>query len=130
MQKRFKDMRQKRKILFNPSFDDIKLVAKKMAAQGGVKSVILFGSRARGDHNEMSDVDLLVITSDSSKDPIMESVRIELGLDVVMSCDMVAIHEKEWHSLQNEPYSVYKKAKEEGVVLYGKKITKQKQELI
>ena len=31
-----------------------------IAAQNGVKKVILFGSRARGDHNRTSDIDLAV----------------------------------------------------------------------
>lgn len=114
-------MRKKRTIICDPTLDQLKQIALEMAAQGGVKSVILFGSRARGDHKPASDADILILTSDPTKDPTEESIRIELGLDKVISCDIVAIHENEWPTLQKEPFSIFKKAKEEGVVLYGSK---------
>mgnify|MGYP001043840069 FL=1 len=38
-----------------------------IAAQNGVEKVILFGSRARGDHNKTSDIDLAVSGGNTAK---------------------------------------------------------------
>ena len=45
----------------------------------GVRLIVLFGSRARGDHTEESDVDLLVVADKLPKDP-RESYAIVASL--------------------------------------------------
>ena len=47
-------------------YDEIERIVNKMRRVHGVISVVLFGSYARGDYDEGSDVDLLVIFSDKS----------------------------------------------------------------
>ena len=106
-------------IVTNPNIDQLRSIAKEMVSLGGVKSVILFGSRARGDHKSYSDSDIIIIYSDSSKDPDEESVRIELGISMTFSCDLIAISEEEWEKGKSLALSVFNKAMEEGIVLYG-----------
>ena len=43
--------------------DAIKAAIKMLKSEFSVSKVILFGSKARGDHDEHSDIDLLVVAS-------------------------------------------------------------------
>lgn len=63
--------------------------------------VVLFGSRARGDNRERSDVDVLVIEP-SVADPVQESVRLRRalrGLAVPIDVVVVAQHEADRRSV-------------------------------
>ncbi|KRE35671.1 nucleotidyltransferase family protein [Paenibacillus sp. Soil522] len=48
--------------------------------------LIMFGSKARGDHNEHSDVDLMVLVEDPKTTEIREKLS-ELQFDVIMEQD-------------------------------------------
>lgn len=81
--------------------------------------VILFGSHARGDAGEESDVDFLVIEPDVD-DWMAESVRLRrvlLGLPAAF--DVVVVHDKyaeEWKDVYG---TVVHTALEEGQVVHG-----------
>ena len=52
-----------------PPYDPKALaVARAVAGAVDAEAVILFGSRARGDYHELSDVDILVVTADAAPD--------------------------------------------------------------
>jgi len=66
-----------------------------------VSEIILFGSKARGDSTEESDIDLLVITpreiSRQRRHQVLDSIyEIQLTHDVVLSILFVSSHE--WNS--------------------------------
>ncbi|MDF2721978.1 MAG: nucleotidyltransferase [Paenibacillus sp.] len=48
--------------------------------------LIMFGSKARGDHNEFSDVDLMVLVEDPKTAEILEKLS-ELQFEVIMELD-------------------------------------------
>lgn len=79
------------------------------------RAIILFGSRARGDHRPDSDYDLLVI-SDELRDydevyaPLVGS---GIGTDVV-PCTAAA-----WRRAGDEAGGVLRAAFDEGILLYG-----------
>lgn len=52
----------------------------------GICKVLLFGSRAKGNAKNHSDIDLYIQTSQASKPAIMENIDEMIG---VYSCDIV-----------------------------------------
>ena len=56
-----------------------------MAKLYGVKKVILFGSRARGDHKEKSDIDIAFLGGDASRFVLAvdEDTKTLLDFDIV-----------------------------------------------
>ena len=81
-----------------------------IAVQNGVEKVILFGSRARGDHNRTSDIDLAVSGGNAAgfaADIIEEETATLLEYDIV---DLAKPVNKE----------LIESIKKEGKVLYEK----------
>ena len=83
--------------------DLIEEVARRLTAAAPGAKVILFGSRARGDDQPDSDIDLLVIEPGTVEKPRAESARLRrelrglgVGLDVVV---VSARHAEDWGQL-------------------------------
>jgi predicted nucleotidyltransferase len=84
-----------------------------------VRSVILFGSKARGDAGPESDVDLLVrLTSD---DPYLRSkvrrlaARVSLEYDLLLSVQ--AVSPARWDELSRYRFPLYQAIEAEGIAL-------------
>jgi len=79
--------------------------------------VILFGSRARGDHLKTSDYDLLVLSRDFEGVPFRERI---LGvcnlLDPTVSADIICLTHREFRTRSKE-LSVIGTAAKEGIHL-------------
>jgi len=95
------------------------LVAERLAAAAPDAQVILFGSRARGDAKETSDLDILVIEPKVPK-PRAEFVRLRgalRGLGVPIDLVIVSAHDAEqWRHM---PGTMVNEALREGRVLVG-----------
>jgi predicted nucleotidyltransferase len=84
--------------------------------------IVLFGSYARGDNREDSDIDILIIiknlenerkiTGALYKDLLKENISIPI--------DFLAIDYDKYNKLKNETGYIYKTIEQEGQVLYGK----------
>lgn len=85
--------------------DDIIRIAKK----NGIKKVILFGSRARGDNKERSDIDLAV----SGGNVLDFSYDVEENAWTLLMFDVVALDRNISQELRDE-------IERDGVVLYEK----------
>jgi len=83
--------------------------------------IVLFGSYARGNYTEKSDVDLLIIKKGLKKGrEIVSSIyRAFLDNDIGVSVDLLTIDYDRYIELNNEIGYVYKTIKEEGKVIYG-----------
>lgn len=80
--------------------------------------VILFGSRARQEANEESDVDLLVIEREV-EDRYAEMLRLNEALrGLILAVDVLVIGEKDFEEWSQTPGSVYRAARREGRVVY------------
>ena len=83
--------------------------------------IILFGSYARGDNKEKSDIDLLIVKKGlKGERDIIGSIYMaffENGIGVPV--DLLAIDYNKYLELNNEIGYVYKTIKEEGKVIYG-----------
>lgn len=85
------------------------------------EQIILFGSRARGDHRPDSDVDLLVIHK-SSLPRYQRSVPIRKAITgLIPSKDIVVYTPEEVVEWEEVPNSFVMTALTEGKVLYEKK---------
>jgi len=85
-----------------------------------IESIILFGSRARGDYNEDSDYDILIITKETF--PIKEKMRIfnkvnDVLAKMLIPCDIIIKSHDEVEYLRDKINSVTREAVEEGILL-------------
>lgn len=97
----------------------IELAIKRVVEVAHPSRIILFGSVARGDMHEDSDVDLLVVLPEEP-----ESVReVERRIDeavagIRMSKDILVVSEERLAELGDRPSLVYREALREGRVVY------------
>ena len=101
--------------------NDLKAIesAKELLKQNfPVLEVVLFGSKVRGDDNEESDIDLLLLTSR----PVLFKERkaityalyeVQLSYDVIFST--LIVHENEWHNGTFSVMPIYHEISREGV---------------
>jgi len=94
------------------SLDDIKDYVKPIAEKYPVEKIILFGSYARGDANENSDVDLVVDSAGKLHNRKIFALGGELLSVFPVRVDVYDILEL------NELSPLYKKMTNEGVVVY------------
>lgn len=81
--------------------------------------VILFGSAARAELHDDSDLDLLVVVSDEVPHPRRESRRLRSALaDIRMPMDLLVISERRLRELADQPGLVYGEAVRHGKVVY------------
>ncbi len=84
--------------------------------------LILFGSRARGDAREDSDVDLLVVMETGAK-PAYRSLPIRKALkDIHISKDIVVYTPEEFESWLPASASLPARAVKEGIELYRRAV--------
>jgi predicted nucleotidyltransferase len=103
--------------------DDIKLLERcKKAIRQVVPDadVILYGSRARGDSNEHSDNDILILTNE----PISMSIKerfydhtLDLELETGAVLTLITYDRQKWDSLLYRAMPFHKNVDRDGVVL-------------
>jgi predicted nucleotidyltransferase len=83
--------------------------------------IILFGSYARGDNTEKSDIDLLIIKKELKNSfSIIDSIYMAFYENKIkISVDLLAIDFNRYNKINNEIGYIYKTIKEQGKVLYG-----------
>lgn len=92
-----------------PPYQQISEIGRRL----GAERVVLYGSRARGDHTERSDIDLAVF----GLDPALAG-RFRLALDdlpTLLSFDVVCVD-------ANTSPALLKNIEKEGVTLYAAKM--------
>jgi predicted nucleotidyltransferase len=83
------------------------------------KKIILFGSHARGDADDHSDVDLLVVEQVVA-DRYEEMIRLNRALKgLVMPVNLLVVSEAEFEQRSVTPGTVENAARREGRVLYA-----------
>jgi predicted nucleotidyltransferase len=85
-----------------------------------VEKIILFGSKARGESDEYSDIDLLLITSDplhwKEEKAIVEAL-FDLGMQYDVLFSPLFASSAEWEEGIFKEFPVYKEILEEGAVI-------------
>jgi predicted nucleotidyltransferase len=82
--------------------------------------IILFGSYARGDNTEKSDIDLLIIKRELKNSfSIIDSIYMALYENKIkIPVDLLAIDFKRYNEINNEIGYIYKTIKEQRKILY------------
>ncbi len=101
--------------------DYIKLLRKHYGTK--ILKAVLYGSVARGGHNKESDVDILIVISDSSseiKDEIsMSAYEVMLKNNVVLSPIVMDKNTFDWYRKNRDPF--YNNIRKDGIELWTKK---------
>lgn len=92
------------------TFEEIKEKAIPIAKKYGLDSISLFGSYARGDQNEDSDLDFLIEKGDLKG--LFQYTRLYLELEKVFNCHVDVV------STEIEDKDFIKKIQKDGVLLY------------
>ncbi len=83
-------------------------------------TIILFGSRARGDYHEESDWDFLILTSIQESDLLKEKMRKEILYEIEFKTDQhiaAIFHNKNIWQQDHQVTNLFKSIAEEGIVV-------------
>ena len=86
-----------------------------------VFQVILFGSKARGDSNADSDVDVLILANEENR-RLQETINIiasQISLDYDVLFNPLLIAEARWRQMSSERFSVCRNVERDGVTLFS-----------
>ena len=83
--------------------------------------IILFGSYARGDYTDKSDIDLLIIKKNLKNGREINNILYRAFFDnkIDIPIDLISVDYNKYYELNNTIGYIYKTIKEEGKVLYG-----------
>jgi predicted nucleotidyltransferase len=83
--------------------------------------IVLFGSYARGDNTEKSDIDLLIIKKDLKNSNEITDLLYRAFYDnkIGIPIDLIVIDYNKYLKLNGEIGYIYKTIKQEGKLLYG-----------
>jgi len=98
----------------------IEEAARTLKSQFPVEEIILFGSKARGDHDVFSDIDLLLVTTT----PLHwreEKMIVEILFDIGMSYDVIFtplfVSKEEWKGGLFAQFPIYAEILRDGAVI-------------
>ena len=83
--------------------------------------IVLFGSYARGDYKEKSDIDLLIIKKNLKNEREINNILYKAFFEnkINVPIDLISIDYNKYMELNNEIGYVYKTIKDQGKVIYG-----------
>ena len=83
--------------------------------------IILFGSYARGDYKEKSDIDLLIIKKNLKNEREVNNKLYKAFFEnkINIPIDIISIDYNKYMNLNNEIGYIYKTIKEQGKIIYG-----------
>lgn len=105
--------------IWAPTPEKMQAAIERLVAAAQPTKIILFGSQARGDADDRSDVDLLVIKA-HVEDRYEEMVRLQRSLrGLLLPVDLLVVSEQEFEERVSRPGTLERAAQREGRVLYA-----------
>ncbi len=106
--------------LMKNEIEAIKAAIRMLKSEFSVSKVILFGSKARGDHDEHSDIDLLVVASKLlhwREEKAIVGALFDIGMeyDVIFSPLFTSVDE--WENGIFTEFPVYREISRDGAVV-------------
>jgi predicted nucleotidyltransferase len=83
--------------------------------------IVLFGSYARGDNTEKSDIDLLILKKNlKNSKTITDNLYMSFfDNEIKVPVDLIVIDYDKYNNLKNEIGYIYKTINKEGKIIYG-----------
>jgi predicted nucleotidyltransferase len=105
--------------IWAPTPEKMQAAIERLVAAAHPTRIILFGSRARGEADDRSDVDLLVIKPrvENRYEELIDLDRSLAG--ILMPVDILLVSEAEFEERAEQPGTVERAARKEGRVLYA-----------
>jgi predicted nucleotidyltransferase len=100
--------------------DAIKVAIKMLKSEFSVIKVILFGSKARGDHDEYSDIDLLVVASRLlhwKAEKAIIGALFDIGMEYNVIFSPLFTFSDEWENGIFTEFPVYQEILQDGAVV-------------
>ena len=105
--------------IWAPTAEKMQAAVERLVAVARPTKIILFGSQARGDADDRSDVDLLVIKPHVT-DRYEEMVRLHRSLrGLLLPVDILLVSDTEFEERAKQLGTVERAARQEGRVLYA-----------
>jgi predicted nucleotidyltransferase len=84
------------------------------------EKIILFGSYARGDNNDKSDIDILIIMKNLKNEREITGLLYKslLKEDITTPVDLLAVDNEKYNILKDKNGYIYKTIEQEGKILY------------
>ena len=98
----------------------IKAAIKMLKSEFSIAKVILFGSKARGDHDEHSDIDLLVVASmslDWKEEKAIIGALFDIGMKYNVIFSPLFTFSDEWEEGIFTEFPVYQEILQDGAVV-------------
>ena len=89
------------------------LITSSDSAETGTLEILLFGSRARGDWDGLSDTDLLVVAAEKQQ----ASLWVDRLLDAGLAQDVLAFDQTSWQELGDSPSPYWRSVKSQAIPL-------------
>lgn len=99
-------------------FKKIEQYTHKVAKELKPKAIILFGSFAKGDINEGSDVDIMVVADFEQE--FLQRIKVLLDLNVGLPLEPVGYTPEEFNEMRVKGNRFISELLESGKILYGK----------
>ena len=98
----------------------IQRVLEELGAQ--VAQIILFGSKARGDSNTDSDVDVLILAKEENRRlrEIINVIASRTSLEYDVLFNPLLIAEARWGQMSQERFSVCRNVERDGIMLFNR----------
>ena len=99
--------------------DQIKKIVRSIRDEFSVESIYVFGSHGRGDADSESDLDILVVTSESAEDPfeLVYAIRRHLHTQIDSALDVIVISKEQFDRRHVQPWTVEHVAYTEGIAI-------------
>ena len=98
----------------------IEAAIRMLKSEFSVSKVILFGSKARGDHDEHSDIDLLVVASRLlhwKEEKAIVGALFDIGMEYDVIFSPLFTYSDEWENGIFTEFPVYQEISRDGVVV-------------
>lgn len=96
------------------------VIVERLVGEFNPDQIVLFGSRAWGEPDEDSDIDLLVVVADSDQPPYRRATRAYRSLrDIGVAVDVIVNTRQEVERSRGVSTSLVHKVLADGKILYG-----------
>jgi len=105
------------KILSDNEHKAIKEFKEKIVNKFKFTEIVLFGSKARGNYDNNSDIDILVLLSEESNISIEEEI-FDIGFDIEIKYDVILgilVHSKAFWNSKGSLMPIHKEIERDGI---------------